>query len=88
MSEVLARTNIYTEEDYYNLPENVRAELIDGQIYNMTPPSRRYQTIAQELFSVINSYIKLKGGFCEAFLPCLPFFCTKMTKTMWNRIFP
>ena len=88
MSEALAPANIYTEEDYYNLPENVRAELIDGQIYNMTPPSRRYQTIAQELFSVINSYIKLKGGFCEAFLPCLPFFCTKMTKTMWNRIFP
>ena len=22
---------IYTEEDYYNLPESVRAELIDGQ---------------------------------------------------------
>lgn len=28
-----ASLKIYTEEDYYNLPEDVRAELIDGQIY-------------------------------------------------------
>ena len=40
MSEALAHANIYTEEDYYNLPENVRAELIDGQIYYMAAPSR------------------------------------------------
>ena len=88
MPPTLAQEKYYTIDDIYNHPEGYRAELIDGQIYNMTPPSRRYQTIAQELFSVINSYIKLKGGFWEAILPCLPFFCTKMTKTMWNRIFP
>lgn len=26
----LAQTKFYTEEDYYNLPEDVRAELIKG----------------------------------------------------------
>lgn len=26
-----AQTKYYTEEDYYNLPETVRAELINGQ---------------------------------------------------------
>ena len=31
MSEALAHANIYTEEDYYNLPENVRAEQFDGK---------------------------------------------------------
>ena len=29
----------YTEEDYYNSPEDVRAELIDGQFYDMASPS-------------------------------------------------
>ena len=35
----------YTEEDYYNLPEEVRAELIDGQFYYMAAPSRIHQKI-------------------------------------------
>ena len=35
----LAQAKIYTEEDYYNLPENVRAELIEGNlIYNQAAP--------------------------------------------------
>lgn len=37
----LAQTKLYTETDYYNLPEEVRAELIDGElIYNQAAPSR------------------------------------------------
>lgn len=28
----------YTSEDYWNLPEGERAELIDGKFYNMAPP--------------------------------------------------
>mgnify|MGYP002514841910 FL=1 len=42
----LAQTEFYTEEDYYNLPEDVRAELIDGYlVYNQAAPSRMHQTI-------------------------------------------
>lgn len=67
MPPALAQEKHYTIDDIYNLPEGSRAELIDGQIYNIVPPSRRHQTIARELFSVINSYIKSKGGSCEAF---------------------
>ena len=37
----LAKPKIYTEEDYYSLPENIRAQLIDGDlIYNQTDLSR------------------------------------------------
>lgn len=36
----LANTNYYTIEDIYALPEGQRAELIDGQIYDMAPPNR------------------------------------------------
>ena len=42
----LAQTKVYTEADYYNLPEDVRAELIEGNlIYNQAAPSRIHQTI-------------------------------------------
>ncbi len=63
----MAKEKVYTIEDIYELPEGSRAELIDGQIYEMAPPSRMHQTIARELFTSINSYIQSKGGSCEAF---------------------
>lgn len=64
----LAQAKIYTEEDYYNLPENVRAELIEGNlIYNQAAPSRIHQTILSELHTVINNYIKSKGGSCRVY---------------------
>ena len=67
MSEALARTNIYTEEDYYNLPENVRAELIDGQIYYMAAPSRIHQEILMFLSKTIANYIDSKKGPCKVY---------------------
>ncbi len=33
----------YTIKDIYNLPEGKRAELINGQIYMMAPPSTKHQ---------------------------------------------
>ena len=63
-----AQAKIYTEEDYYDLPENVRAELIEGNlIYNQAAPSRIHQAILSELHTVINNYIKSKGGFCRVY---------------------
>ena len=67
MSEALAHTNIYTEEDYYNLPENVRAELIDGQIYYMAAPSRIHQEILMFLSKTIANYIDSQKGFCKVY---------------------
>lgn len=63
----LVQEKIYTLDDIYALPEGERAELIDGQIYYMAPPSRTHQTIARELFTSINSYIKSNSGSCEPF---------------------
>lgn len=57
----------YTEEDYYKLPENVRAELIDGQFYYMAAPSRIHQRMSSELYTIINNYIKSNKGSCEAY---------------------
>ena len=56
----------YTVEDIYNLPEDERAELIDGQIYYMAPaPKPEHQLISSFLHVEIGSYIKQKGGSCK-----------------------
>lgn len=49
---------ICTTDDIYALPDGERAELVDGQIYYMAPPSRKHQRISGELFTIINNYIK------------------------------
>lgn len=67
-SMALAQTKVYTEDDYYNLPEDVRAELIDGQlIYNQAAPSTTHQIILSELHTTINNYIRSKAGSCRVF---------------------
>ena len=64
----LAQEKLYTEDDYYNLPENIRAELIEGNlIYNHAAPSRIHQTILGELYTAINNHIKSKGGPCRVY---------------------
>ena len=57
----LAQNRIFTMEDIYNLPEGERAELIDGQIYMMAPPSRRHQEIIGSLYRKIADYIEKRG---------------------------
>ena len=42
----ILKENNYTLDDIYKLPEGQRAELIDGYIYDMAPPSRRHQRIS------------------------------------------
>ena len=57
----------YTSEDYWNLPEGERAELIDGKFYNMAPPSRIHQKLVMELSATIREYIKENHGSCEVY---------------------
>lgn len=64
----LAQAKVYTEDDYYNLPENIRAELIEGNIiYNQAAPSRIHQTILMELSGTIRDYLKSKVGSCRVY---------------------
>ncbi len=87
MPETLAHANIYTEEDYYSLPENVRAELIGGQFYYMAAPSRAHQEILNFINTEINIYLRSKNSPCKAIRLLLPLSCSqKMTETWWNRI--
>ncbi|MBR1914618.1 MAG: Uma2 family endonuclease [Lachnospiraceae bacterium] len=55
---------IMTEDDYYALPDDVRAELIDGRLFYMESPGLTHQTVYGELFYQISAYIKSKNGSC------------------------
>lgn len=54
-----------TLEQYEALPENTRAEVFDGVIYDMGSPSRTHQSILLALSSLLNDYVKKKKGTCE-----------------------
>lgn len=58
---------ITTLEEYEALPEDTRAEVFDGIIYDMSAPSQDHQTISMELSTIINNYIKSKKGLCRVF---------------------
>lgn len=59
------QNNQYTIDDIYALPDGQRAELIDGQMYMMAPPTRKHQQILLSLSRRIADYIDRKGGACE-----------------------
>ncbi|HJB15538.1 MAG TPA: Uma2 family endonuclease [Candidatus Blautia excrementipullorum] len=63
----LLKSNTYTSKDYWNLPEGQRAELIDGQLYDMAPPSRIHQKLVQEISRTIGNHIAQAGGTCEVY---------------------
>ena len=63
----LLKDDHYTIEDIYALPEGKRAELIDGQIYDMAPPSPLHQELVQQLSRTIGNYIEKKGGSCKVY---------------------
>lgn len=59
--------HIYTAEDYWNLPEGKRAELIDGQLYDLASPSRIHQRLISELLYTFQQHIKSNKGHCEVY---------------------
>lgn len=61
----LPKETAYTSEDYWNLPEGERAELIDGQLLDMAPPNFIHQKLVSELHYCISDYIKKNNGTCE-----------------------
>lgn len=58
------RPGEYTTEDYYALPPERRAELINGEIYDMASPSPLHQMIATEIWQSLKNYIRAQKGEC------------------------
>lgn len=64
----LLNERIYMIEDIYSLPEGERAELLDGRIYSMSPPSTRHQILTGELYAIIRNYIRKNSGQCRPYI--------------------
>ena len=60
----LPKEELYTTDFIYNLPDGERAELIDGQIYYMAPPTFKHQYLNTKLVSKIDQYIVSNKGDC------------------------
>ena len=63
----LPQKKTYTSDDYWNLPEGDRAELIDGRLYAMAPPSRVHQKLIIQLGKTLANYIDNHRGDCEVY---------------------
>ena len=55
----LLKNDHYTSEDYWNLPEEERAELINGKFY--------HQKLVSKLTALLNQYIADHHGSCEVY---------------------
>lgn len=62
------RQGEYTLEDYEALPDDVRAELIDGYFFYMEAPSTVHQLISSEIHVNIRNFIRKNKGGCIPFL--------------------
>lgn len=58
----------FTIEDYLNLSDDHRVELIDGVFYDMAAPSVTHQRMVAGIGFQIQAFILKKGGPCEGFL--------------------
>lgn len=54
----------FTIEDYYQLPDDARVELIDGVFYDMAVPTQVHQQISFRIGMSIDKYIQEKKGPC------------------------
>ena len=58
----------HTLKDYYALPEERRAELIDGTFYDMAAPAGIHQEILLILGSLFREYIRKNKGGCKVYV--------------------
>lgn len=65
--DVARKEETYTMEKIYALPDGERAELIDGHIYYMAPPSTKHQRLLNYIITEINLHIRESDGDCEVF---------------------
>lgn len=63
----LLKTSTHTIDDIYALPDGQRAELIDGQIYDMAPPSPLHQELVALFTTALQNYISKNCGNCKVY---------------------
>ena len=57
----------HTAEDYWGLPDDRRAELINGVLYDMAPPSTQQQAIVAGMVTDLTLHVRGRGGPCRVY---------------------
>ena len=67
MPALQPQLGIITLEQYESLPEDTRAEVFDGILYDMASPSQLHQTVLTELLVSLRNYIHENASGCFVF---------------------
>jgi Uma2 family endonuclease len=65
MADALGKEKSYTYADILEMDEHTRAEIIDGELFMMAPPSTGHQIISRELVGQLWQF--LRGKPCQVF---------------------
>lgn len=63
----LTNEKIYSVDDIEAFPDDVHAEVIDGQLFYMATPTRMHQKLLMFLTGTIWNYIRTHKGTCEVY---------------------
>ena len=59
----------YTYEDYLQFPDDIRCEIIGGEIYDMTPaPTTLHQDVVLEIGALLRIRLREMGSPCRVFI--------------------
>lgn len=81
MNQELAERRDFTAEDLDNLPEDVRAEVIDGQIFYMASPATKHQRISGKLYMELSNHIRDGQGICGVYFAPLDVYLDNDNRT-------
>ncbi|MDY4078034.1 MAG: Uma2 family endonuclease [Clostridium sp.] len=63
------KDKIYTYKDYLTFPNDERIEIVEGELFNMSPaPARIHQKLISKLSQVLQNYIDSNNGECEVYV--------------------
>jgi Uma2 family endonuclease len=68
MSQTARKPRRYTYKDYLGFPDDCRCEIIDGELYDMTPsPTSKHQSVSGEIYRRIRNHLKEHDHPCQVF---------------------
>ncbi len=77
----LSKRTDFTVTDVDALPEEERAEIIDGQIFLFASPKVVHQKLVMKLGSKLDAYIAGRGGPCQVFAAPLDVYLNNDSRT-------
>jgi Uma2 family endonuclease len=58
----------YTYQDYLTFPDDFRCEIINGQVYDMTPsPTPRHQRVSGKIYRLTGNHLEEQAHTCQVF---------------------